>query len=87
MTLYTLNKGVLRNKDFYYRKDKTGCFLTDEARKKFLELFEQRMWEESRDPVSGKTMNIRRHIESQVVKISEVLAGTRTLYEPYRTEW
>ncbi len=87
MTLYTLNKGVLRNKDFYYRKDKAGCFLTDEARKKFLAVFEQRMWEESLDPQSGKTMNIRRHIESQVVKISEVLAGTRAMYEPYRTEW
>ena len=87
MTLYTLNKGVLRNKDFYYRKDKAGCFLTDEARKTFLELFEQRMWEESLDPKSGKSMNVRRHIESQVVKISEVLAGTRTIYEPYRTEW
>jgi CRISP-associated protein Cas1 len=87
MTLYTLNKGILRHKDFYYRKDKAGCFLSDEARKKFLEVFEQRMWEESRDPQSGKTMNIRRHIEAQVVKISEVLAGTKTLYEPYRTEW
>ena len=87
MTLYTLNKGVLRNKDFYYRKDKAGCFLTDEARKKFLEVFEQRLWEESLDPQSGKSMNLRRHIESQVVKISGVLAGTTTLYEPYRTEW
>ena len=87
MTLYTLNKGVLRNKDFYYRKDKAGCFLSDEARKKFLELFEQRMWEESLDPLSGKSLNIRRHIESQVVKISEVLAGTRAVYEPWRTEW
>jgi len=87
MTLYTLNKGILRHKDFYYHKDKAGCFLSDEARKKFLEVFEQRMWEESRDPQSGKTMNIRRHIEAQVVKISEVLAGTKTLYEPYRTEW
>ena len=87
MTLYTLNTGVLRNKDFYYRKDKAGCFLTDEARKKFLEVFEQRMWEESLDPQSGKSMNLRRHIESQVVKISGVLAGTTTLYEPYRTEW
>jgi len=87
LTLYTLNKGILRNKDFYYRKDKEGCFLNDEARKKFLGLFEQRMWAESRDPLSGKTMNIRRHIESQVVKISEVLAGTRTIYEPYKTEW
>jgi len=87
MTLYTLNKGVLRNKDFYYRKEKAGCFLSDEARKKFLELFEQRMWEESLDPQSGKSLNIRRHIESQVVKISEVLAGTRAVYEPWRTEW
>ena len=87
MTLYTLNKGVLRNKDFYYRKDKTGCFMTDDARKKFLEVFEHRMWEESHDPQSGKTMNVRRHIETQVLNISEVLAGTRTLYEPYRTEW
>lgn len=87
MTLYTLNKGVLRNKDFYYRKDKAGCFLTDEARKKFLELFEQRMWAESLDPQSGKSLNIRRHIESQVVKISEVLAGTRAVYEPWRSEW
>ncbi len=87
MTLYTLNKGILRHKDFYYRKEKAGCFLTDEARKKFLEVFEQRMWAESRDPLSGNTMNIRRHIESQVVKISEVLAGTRSIYEPYQTEW
>ncbi len=87
MTLYTLNKGVLRNKDFYYRKDKAGCFLCDEARKKFLELFEQRMWAESLDPQSGKSLNIRRHIESQVVKISEVLAGTRAVYEPWRSEW
>ena len=61
--------------------------MNDEARKKFLGLFEQRMWAESRDPLSGKAMNIRRHIESQVVKISEVLSGTRTIYEPYRSEW
>ena len=87
LTLYILNKGILRNKDFYYRKDKAGCFLCDEARKKFLELFEQRMWEESSDPQSGKMMNIRRHIESQVVQLRDVLAGTRALYEPYRTEW
>jgi CRISPR-associated protein Cas1 len=87
LTLYSLNKGILRQKDFYYRKDKAGCFLNDDARKKFLELFEQRMWEESLDPLSSKTMNIRRHIESQVVMLSEVLSGKRALYEPYRTEW
>ena len=89
MTLHTLNKGLLRNRDFYYRKDQTGCFMTDDARKRFLEVFEQRMWEESHDPQDGKgkAMNMRQHIESQVVKISEVLAGTRTLYEPWRAEW
>ena len=75
------------DKDFYYRKDKPGCFLSDESRKNFLQVFEQRMWEESSDPISGKTLNIRRHMEMQVQKLSEVLAGTRALYEPYRTEW
>ena len=87
MTLDTLNKGLLRNKDFYYPATQAGCFMNDDARKKFLDVFEQRMWEESHDQKGGKTMNIRRHIESQVVKISEVLAGTRALYEPWQAEW
>ena len=80
-------KGVLKNKDFYYRKDKGGCFLTDKARKTFLSVFEQRMWEEATDPACGKSMNIRRHMEMQVQKLKEVLDGSRTEYEPYRTEW
>ena len=87
MTLDTLNKGLLRNKDFYCRKGETGCFLTDEARKTFLELFEEQMWAESLDPQSGKTMNMRRHVELQVVNISEVLAGTRAVYEPWQAAW
>lgn len=87
MTLDTLNKGLLRNKDFYYRNDPTGCFMTDDSRKKFLEVFEKQMWEESHDPQSGKTINMRRNIESQVVKISEVLSGKRTVYEPWQAEW
>ncbi len=84
MTLHTLNKGVLRNRDFYYPATQGGCFMTDDARKKFLAVFEQRMWEESHDQQSGQTMNIRRLIESQVVKISEVLAGKRAFYEPWQ---
>ena len=84
MTLHTLNKGVLRNRDFYYPATQGGCFMTDDARKKFLAVFEQRMWEESHDQQSGQTMNIRRLIESQVIKISEVLAGKRAFYEPWQ---
>jgi CRISPR-associated protein Cas1 len=45
------------------------------------------MWEESTDPTSGKTLNIRRHMEMQVLKLRDVLTGTREKYEPYRTEW
>ncbi len=84
MTLHTLNKGVLRNRDFYYPATQGGCFMTDDARKKFLAVFEQRMWEESHDQQGGQTMNIRRLIESQVIKISEVLAGKRAFYEPWQ---
>jgi len=87
MTLDTLNKGVLRNKDFYYHGNPTACLMSDDARKTFLELFEQQMRKELHEPQSGKTMNIRRHIELQVVKISEVLVGTRAVYEPWQAEW
>lgn len=87
MTLDILNKGVLRNKDFYYHGSPTACLMSDDARKTFLELFEQQMRKELHEPQSGKTMNIRRLIELQVVKISEVLAGTRAVYEPWQAEW
>ncbi|NTW83685.1 MAG: hypothetical protein HGB36_10020 [Chlorobiaceae bacterium] len=76
LKLYTLNKGILRHKDFYYRKYKSSYFLTDEARKTFLEVFEQRMREEDHDPLTGKAMNIRRHIEMQAEKLRQVHAGT-----------
>jgi CRISP-associated protein Cas1 len=89
MTLDTLNKALLRNKDFYSHdhNEESGCFMSDDARKTFLELFEEQMREELHDPQSGKTMNMRRLMELQVVKISEVLAGTRAVYEPWRAEW
>lgn len=60
LALYMLNKGILRNKDFYYYKDRPGCFLTDKARKTFLTVFERRMWENAVDQETGKAMNIRR---------------------------
>lgn len=84
LALYMLNKGILRNKDFYYHKDRPGCFLTDKARKTFLTVFERRMWENAVDQETGKAMNIRRHMEHQVHKLKEVLEGKRPVYEPYR---
>jgi CRISP-associated protein Cas1 len=84
LVLYTLNRGLLQEKDFYCRKDEPGCFLSNDARKRFLNIFETRMWQESRDGYTGKTLNFRRHIEKQVRIMSEVIAGTRTQYDPYK---
>jgi CRISPR-associated protein Cas1 len=84
LVLYTLNRGLLQQNDFYYQKDRTGCFLTNDARKRFLNIFETRMWQESRDGYTGRTLNVRRHIEKQVKMMKDVIAGTRQEYEPYR---
>jgi len=84
LVLYTLNKGILKQKDFYYLKEKTGCFLKDEARKRFLEVFEERMAEESQHPLIGAKMNLRRQVEVQVKLFKEILAGKRQKYEPYK---
>jgi CRISPR/Cas system-associated endonuclease Cas1 len=57
LVLYTINRGLLHENDFYYRKDQPGCFLSNDARKRFLQIFETRMWQESRDGYTGKTMS------------------------------
>jgi len=82
--LYTINRGLLHENDFYYRKDQPGCFLSNDARKRFLQIFETRMWQESRDGYTGKTLNFRRHIEKQVRIMRDVISGTRTQYDPYK---
>ncbi|MBM3162572.1 MAG: CRISPR-associated endonuclease Cas1 [Chlorobi bacterium] len=87
LVLYTLNRGLLQERDFYYRKDQPGCFLSNDARKKYLGIFESRMWQESRDGCTGRTLNFRRQIEKQVEIMQEVIAGTRMQYDPYRVTW
>jgi hypothetical protein len=39
---------------------------------------------ESRDGYTGKTLNVRRHIAKQVRIMRDVIAGTRTQYDPYK---
>ena len=87
LVLYTLNRGLLQERDFYCRKDRPGCFLSNEARKKYIGIFESRMWQESRDGCTGRTLNFRRQIEKQVKIMQEVIAGTRMQYDPYRVTW
>ncbi|ACD90008.1 CRISPR-associated protein Cas1 [Chlorobium limicola DSM 245] len=87
LVLYTINRGLLHENDFYYRKDQPGCFLSNDARKRFLQIFETRMWQESRDGYTGKTLNFRRHIEKQVRIMRDVISGTRTQYDPYKLVW
>lgn len=85
LVLYSLNKGILRKKDFYYHEQRGGCFLSNEGRKTFLSVFERRMWENAVDHKTGKAMNIRRHMEWQVHKLKDVLEDKSTEYSPYRT--
>jgi len=87
LVLYTLNRGLLQERDFYCRKDRPGCFLSNEARKKYIGIFESRMWQESRDGCTGRTLNFRRQIEKQVKIMQEVIAGMRMQYDPYRVTW
>ena len=84
LVLYTLNRGLLQERDFYCRKDRPGCFLSNEARKKYIGIFESRMWQESRDGCTGRTLNFRRQIEKQVKIMQEVIAGTRMQYDSYK---
>jgi len=85
LVLYTLNRGLLKQRDFFYAKDHSACFLSDDARKRFLEIFESRMQEESAYKQGGVKLNFRRILEAQVKQMKAVIMDKRPMYEPYRT--
>ncbi|MDX2129647.1 MAG: CRISPR-associated endonuclease Cas1 [Chloroherpetonaceae bacterium] len=83
LVIYTLNRGLIKNSDFYYQKDGSGCFLSNEGRKRYLEIFENRMAEESVYKIASVKLNFRRIMEAQVKQVKAVIAGKRPFYEPY----
>jgi CRISPR-associated protein Cas1 len=84
LVLYVFNRGWFSVKDFYYEKDSSACFLTNEARKRFFRYFEDRMNEETAHPNFKVQMNFRRVIEAQVKSLKMFISGKTAVYEPYR---
>jgi CRISPR-associated protein Cas1 len=96
MVVGIINKHILKPGDFYYASAGTaeeegegeetpapkGCFLTDEARKKFVAEFEQLMHREVTHPNTNFTVSYRRCLDLQVQNFAQHLRGEKP-YIPF----
>lgn len=85
LVINILNHRILIQKDFYFAKEPgLPCYLTDEARKIFLNQFEIKMHQKVFHPQSGFTIDYRRCLDLQVQQFAQVIKGDNEFYEPFK---
>lgn len=84
MVVQIINKKILTQKDFYYAKEPdTPCFLTNEARKSFINQFEIKMHQRTTHATTGFKVDYLRYIDLQVQQFLQVIKGEKEFYEPF----
>lgn len=84
MVLKAVNSKRFVKSDFYYTDNPVTCFLTDEARKRFLILFEKKMETKRIHPDSRHPVTWEDIIELQAVLFKKYVTGVVPQYEPYK---
>ncbi|MEW6652014.1 MAG: CRISPR-associated endonuclease Cas1 [Bacteroidota bacterium] len=85
LVINILNHRILTYKDFYFAKEPgLPCYLTNEARKKFLKQFEIKMHQKIFHPQSSFTVDYRRCLDLQIQQFAQVIRGTKEKYEPFK---
>lgn len=78
-----VNNNVLDAEDF--QRNGTGLALTDRARRKFIQAYENRMAQEVQHPVFGYRVNYRRILELQARLLTRFLLGEIDHVPPFKT--
>lgn len=83
LVIQIINKGILKQTDFYFAKEPNlPCLLKNEARKEFIRQFEIKMHKVTRHSPTGIKADYRRCISLQIRQLIQVLKGEKKEYEP-----
>lgn len=83
LVIWLANTGVLGRDDFRRGDDaRRPVLMTDDARKKFLRYYEERVQSSVSHPDSGQT-SYRRCFELQARRLARVITGQSKLYQPF----
>ena len=83
LVIYLINSEIIKERDFTRPKvPGRPCLLSDEARRKFIRHFEQKMHTEITHPHTGFHTNYRRCIELQVKELLRCIQNDDTDYRP-----
>lgn len=84
-TLALINNNALSPWDFFKNPKDGGCYLKDDALKKYFAQYEEQMNREFRDAESGETTTLRKRFRAQAEKLRSYIKGGAE-YEPFRLE-
>lgn len=76
-----INSKILKLEDFYHDENRSGIFLTDEARKKFLAEYERRVLTTTQYS-DGKTYSYRQIFELQARALARAIRNGAKIYKP-----
>lgn len=82
LVITLINRGVIKLDDFGPSPDSQGIYLTNEARRRFIQEFEQRMATKTAHPMVKTSVSYRRAIQLQVQRYKKCLLNG-TPYEPF----
>lgn len=85
LVIYLINKHIIKPTDFEPGNDnKYPCLLTTEARKTFVQHFENKIQTTVTHPHSGYTVDYRRCLDLQITQLVQFLRGERERYLPMK---
>ncbi len=85
LVVQIINKHILKKRDFYFEKEPgTPCFLTNSARKEFINQFEIKMAQKTTHPETGFKVDYRRCLDLQVQHFVQVIRGEKDKYIPFK---
>ncbi|NEP54889.1 MAG: CRISPR-associated endonuclease Cas1, partial [Moorea sp. SIO3C2] len=73
LVLTLVNRGVIKPDDFGPSPDGQGIYLSDGARRRFIQEFERRMGEETAHPMAKQPVAYRRAVQLQVQRYKQCL--------------
>ncbi len=83
--LRTVNGRILTGEDFVHQPEQAErpVLLSDHGRRRFLEVFEERLQTKVTDPRTGEQVTLRRLFELQTRQLARIALGEQARYEPW----
>jgi len=84
IVIYLINSHIIKSSDFRQDSPTDKCLLTDEARRTYIQHFENKMQSAITHPHTGYVVDYRRCLDLQINELAQCIRGERETYRPMK---